>query len=266
MNAQVALQQVLRTRYQEIRSRNPSYSVRAFSKKLGLSAGTVSLLLLGKRKASHKLAARIGERLNLDPQERSLFLPSFELSAKRVGDPTHTDTRYLQLTADQFHVVSDWTCFALLNLIKTKGFQSDPAWIARRLGIPKAKVNRVIERLQRLGMLVISPEGKYSRGANRYRTTDDVANSAVRASHYQTLELARDSLDRDPVDARDFTWLTVSLDPKALPEAKSLIRRFQDDFLQLIERNPAAASEVYRMSMQLFPLTRLEPTVPKKRK
>jgi hypothetical protein len=45
------------------------------------------------------------------------------------------------------------------------------------------------------------------------------------------------------------------MDPTRLPEAKALLRRFQDELLELVEKDPNP-TEVYRVAMQLFPLTR----------
>jgi uncharacterized protein (TIGR02147 family) len=251
---QVALQRILQSRLASLRARNPSYSIRAFSKRTGLSPGTLSLVLLGKRKVSKKLAAKVADRLLLDPQERSEVLERFP-RARSGAALEARDPSYLQLTADQFHVVGDWHYFAILNLIVVRGFRNDPAWIGSRLGLPVSKVEAALERLMRLGMVVKKPDGSLVRATPNYRTTDDVANVSLRKSHHQTLELAREALESEPVDRRDFTWLTFPLDSTKLPIAKSMIRRFQDELLAELGRHPEC-DEVYRLGIQLFSLTK----------
>src|SRR3989338_5766288 len=63
MKAQLAIQKILRERFVEFQAKNPAYSIRAFSKRAGLSPATLSLVLNGKRRISHKLADLIAQKL-----------------------------------------------------------------------------------------------------------------------------------------------------------------------------------------------------------
>ena len=213
----------------------------------------MSRILNGKRKISRKLADRISERLLLDPQERSELLEQFPKNTAEKTD--EVETSYLQLTADQYQVVGDWRSFAILGLTEIPGFKNRPKWIAARLGSPVSEVERVLERLKRLGMIEEDKEGNLRRVHSRYRTTDDVSNLSLRKSHYQNLDLARESLDRDPVHERDFSWITFSFDTKKMAQAKTLIRKFQDDLYEIVEKE-AVPNQVYRLAIQFFPLTK----------
>lgn len=251
MNEQLALQNALRSRLENLRIRYPRYSVRAFARKAGISPATLSLILQGKRRVSRKLARQISDRLLFDPQERAEVLrPFLERESRSSSDRS---AEYVQLTVDQYNLIGDWRAFALLNLIKTRSFRNDTRWIARRLAIQPQEVRDTIERLKRLGMLT-EEGGKLRRTAEKYRTTEDVANLSLRRSHQQTLDLAQVSLERDPIQRRDFTWMTFPLDIRKLSLAKTLIRKFQDDLLAALEPD-SEPDEVYRLAIQLFPLT-----------
>ena len=253
MNEQVTIQKMLRTKFEESRIRNPAFSVRAFAKKAGLSPATLSLILNGKRKISRKLAQKLCDKLMLDPTERAQLFIQFEKKHEsEKSDQVGLD--YLQLTNDQYQVVADWKSFAILNLIETKGFKSNNEWIARRLAISLGDVENTIERLKRLEMVSETKSGGLKRAATRYRTSDDVANLSLRKSHHQNLELAQKSLEDVPVDLRDFTWMTLPIDLEKMPQAKEMIRKFRDEFYTLMSRE-AAPTEVYRICVQLFPLT-----------
>lgn len=255
MKEQVALQNALRSRLETLRIRYPNYSVRAFAKKAGLSPATLSLVLQGRRKVSQKLAGRLSEKLHFDPMERAEVLgPQLDKKSKQAAHKKSSPA-YIRLTQDQYRVISDWRAFAILNLIRTEGFESDPAYIAKRLGITAAEAKEAVAHLERLGM-VKWQNGRLSRTAPRYQTTDDIANSALQKSHQQSLELAMRSLENDPVESRDFTWVTFPLDPGKLPEAKALIRKFQDDLLEILGKE-ARPTEVFRLAVQLFPLTKI---------
>ncbi len=253
LKEQIALKEALQSRLDHLRIRYPRYSIRGFAKKAGISPATLSLILQGKRKVSRKLATQLSERLLFDPQERSEVFHSF-LNRKAKNSEQAKETGYIQLSIDQYRLISDWRAFALLSLIKTSGFRSDRQWIAKRLGISAEEAEETIQRLKRLEMLR-ETGGKLQRSVSKYRTTEDVANLSLKQSHLQTVELAHASLENDPVDRRDFTWLTLPFDMSKLAAAKTLIRKFQDDFCALMEEN-AEPTEVYRMAIQLFPLTK----------
>jgi transcriptional regulator with XRE-family HTH domain len=259
MKAQAALQKILITRYEELRMKNPHYSQRAFSKRLGLSAGATNEVFRGRRKVSLKIASQIAERLNLDPQERAELFSAYP----KVGEPVgKEDPMYLQLSVDQFKVIGDWYHFAILTLMRSKGFKSDPTWIARRLRLSRATASSAIELLKRLGMIQEDFSGKLTRSKTRYRTSDDVSNFSVRKAHSDYLQNARQALDEIPVGRRDFTSLMMSLDLEQLPKIKERIRVFQDELSKEFETKPNR--EVFQLLVQLFPLTQIQEEEPGK--
>ena len=255
MKEQLVLQKILRNRLEDLKSKNTSYSLRAFSKRTGLSPTTLSLVLNGRRKVSKKIIQKICERLTLDPLERSAFT-QFNRS---LASQDEVDFSYLQLTADQFHVASDWHCYAILSLIKITGFKNDTKWIAARLGSTESKAKDALERLKRLELVEETSKGQLKRTRMNSKTTDDVANASLRKAHEQTLELARRSIEKDSIEHRDLSSLTFPMNKNKMEKAKSLIRKFQLELMQTLQEE-GPADEVYRLAVQLFPLTQIEPT------
>lgn len=235
-------QSKLQRKFFEIRAKNPAYSLRAFARKLELSPSSLSEILNGKRKLSRSIASRISDRLSLDPQERADFLGRDK------------STRYTQLSMDQFHAIADWWHYGVLSLMNTQEFKPRAAWMAKRLGLPKNVIADAWTRLERLGLIVRDETGAFRRGQPAYRTTDDVASPALRRSHAANLDLGKLSLESDPVELRDFTAITMAIDPTKLPEAKKLIRAFQDDLSALVESGER--THVYKFCTQLIPLTK----------
>lgn len=157
---------------------------------------------------------------------------------------------------DQYRVISDWRAFAILNLTQTTDFKDDAKWISDRLGISLDAVKETVALLERLEM-ISKENGTFKRTKSRYKTTEDIVNLSLQKSHQQTLELAKVALESNPVEIRDFTWLTFPMDTKKLKLAKTLIRKFQDEFLELMEEK-CSADEVYRLAIQMFPLTKVK--------
>ena len=267
MEAQGAIQKLLREKFDESRNTNPQFSLRAFSARAGVSPGALSEILEGRRRVSSDLARRIAERLYLDPQDRAELLKLFpqkraykkrEMDAVNEGARLNdeADKSYLRLSAARYRIIGDWEHFAILSLIKTRNFKADPAWIGKRLGISTKSAESAIERLLSVEMIEKTENGGLRRTSTRFRTQDDQLDYSLQRSHLRTLELAAESLKRDSVHQRDFTTVTLPIHPKKLSMAKELLRKFQDEFCVQVESDET--TEVYRLSMQLFPLTRLD--------
>jgi uncharacterized protein (TIGR02147 family) len=254
MNEQLAFQDLLNTRLTELRVKNPAYSMRAFAKKSGLTSSALSEILRGKRRVSRELAGRVAHRLCLAPDQKAKLLGLFPEKLAYDSAAREKAIEYTQLSMDHFHVISDWYHFAILSLIETGGYRHDPEWVARRLGIKVAEGRAALDRLERLEMITVDKRGRATRHDVHYATSDDVASASLRKLHAQNLELARRSLEEDEVQERDFTAVTLAIDPKDLPEAKKMLREFTDRFTQRLERG--AKKEVYKLCLQFIPLSK----------
>ena len=257
MNEQLAIQHLLQRKLFEARAKNPSFSLRAFAKKLKIGAGPLSQILAGNRRVSLKMAARLCDALFLDPSEKTRVLTHFTSRIKSASKPgAINQDDLLRLTADQYKVIADWYNYAILSLITTKNFSADPQWIADRLGITKTEATQSLERMLRLEMIAVDANGKWSRTKAKYETCDEVANISARMANLKSLDLAKASLERDAPHLRDFTSITVPTHTRLLPKAKKLIRKFQHQMMALMMSEPES-TEVYRMSIELFPLSKL---------
>ena len=264
MNAQIAIQKLLQERLAEAQRTNPRFSIRAFAGKVGVHFAALSSILNGRRNVSRKLASRIADRLYLDPQQRAELLALFpqekRVARGRAEGVTSSEVLqpgYLQLGAQQFRIAAEWEHFAVMSLLQCSEYESTAEWIARRLNITETRARQVIQRLIELELVFIDETGSLKRSENNYRTPDDFADVSLKKSHEQTLDLARESIYRDSVEERDFTSVTVAVNPKNLRTAKELIRKFQDELCDKLE--DGRRTEVYRLSVQLFPLTALSP-------
>jgi Mn-dependent DtxR family transcriptional regulator len=251
MNEQIEIRKILREEMSRLKEHNPAYSLRAFAKKLGLPPPAVSEILNGKRNITLRMATRIFDRLCIDPQ-RAQGLMSGLRDWGSVKPPVAQKV-FLQLQADQFHVISDWWHFAILSLAETRDFDGRPDAIAARLGISVTEAQQATTRLIRLNLLKAESDGKLSVTGIQLRTATDVADRSVRKGHHQSFELAAQSLDQDPVDIRDFSGITMAIDPALLPQAKEMIKNFRRSLCEFLEKSDKR--EVYQLSIQLFPLS-----------
>ena len=240
--------------FQQAKTRNASYSLRAFARKLKMAPSALSEILRGKRAISKANAEKILTELYVAPIEREKLLEPFLNCRKNSGVHPRSQTA-IQLEMDQYRAIADWYHFAILSLAETQGFKSDSEWIATRLRLSVKVVDEAIERLTRLELLRRDELGTLFPTGISYSTPDGIAERSLRRGHDNNLEHARLSLERDSVADRDFTAMTMAIDPSKLPEAKKRIRRFQNELCAFLESD--RKSEVYKICLQLFPLTNL---------
>ncbi len=229
---------------------NGRYSLRSFARDLGMSPGELSEILRGKRKLSLKAAAKISEVLGFSAEEERYFYRLLRSSESANSRPTQLTTE--TLSVDLFHVVSDWYCFAILNLAETPGFLWDAAKIAKRLGITAQEVRDALLRLERVGL--IESDGTSFRVAKDFVfTSEGVPSEAIRHYHRSLLEKAKSAVDVQPVFERYMSGLGLSLDQKDLGDLHKDFALFMQQIAK--KYGNRKGSEVYHLELAFFRLS-----------
>ncbi len=232
----------LTNEFANAKAKNPSYSLRAFSSRIGIQASALSEILNGKRIISKKMGQRILSGLGINPLE-------FENILSGTGEGIEAN-----LSLDYFKAISDWYYFAILSLAEVPNFKADPVWISTRLNISKRDAKTALERLVKLEMLIVKEDGSYEASGIQYKTPTDILNVSLKNHTIQALELASDSIVNDPVEERDFSTITMAIDPSQIDVAKKMIKSFRRRLSKRLETGDK--KEVYKLAIQLFPLSR----------
>jgi len=237
---------------------NPRYSQRAFARDLGLSPGEVSEVMRGVRKLSLRSVLRVAKALSLNEAEtRHLgYLVQYERASGEDKEILPGPARRQELSTTMFNVVSDWYCFAILNLADTEGFRWNPKWIAKRLGISATEVSAALDRLEQVG-LVDRKKGKYEICKDYVLSPDGIPSEAIRNFHRQILQKASRALDLQKITERDISGVGFAVDPKSLPAMKREISAFLDGIVAKYGRG-RNLREVYQCEVALFRLTEPE--------
>ena len=243
--------------FEKARCKNPAYSLRAYSRKLKIPVSALSGILAGKQRIAKKTGEKIVQALALAPerQDRILSALKYRSDSPKSGKKSSFLSDGSLIDMDQFHLISDWYYFGILSLAITDGFQGEAPWVAERLGINKQMAKTALLRLERLGLLVRESKGagRFLPTGKQFKTTHAVPNTFVRKHHLQNLELSKRSMEEDAFEECDFSSMTMAVDKTRLPKAKEMIREFRrklNDYLEAGEKK-----EVYRMCVQLFPLS-----------
>jgi uncharacterized protein (TIGR02147 family) len=244
----------LREDFSKRQRANRAYSLRAYARDLGMPASTLSQVLLGNRPLPLKCTSRVVERIRLNARERTLFTDS--LGKKHVLLDqirlSASDDRFI-LDETYYQIIAEWEHYAALMLFDCDRFPRTEEAIRGRLGLTRLRSQVVVGNLLKFGMLSRDPGGKLERTHPRFRTTEDVASQALRASHRESLEIAQKKLEDVAVELRDFSSMTMAVDPRRIPEAKAVIREFRQKLFELLKAGKR--TEVYQVAIQFYPMT-----------
>ncbi len=227
----------------ERKTKNPGYSLRALARDLQLSVTSLSLIINGKRAPSLKFLKNLQKNISISP----LIYDQLE---QECSEP------YTELDLKVIESIQDWYFFAILSLMEIPKFQSSPKWIGERLNIKPKQAENALKILAELGFIK-NESGKYVlKDAANYRTPSNIPARSIRKSHLQGLDLAKKSLEEIPVKYRHFSASTLAIKKDKVQEVHDKIFKFRRSlgvYLDSGQDNDA----VYRLSVQLFPLSKL---------
>lgn len=230
---------------------NPSYSLRAFAKQLGLESSFLSKLLSGQRSITFQLIERLTEPLLLSPVE----VREFKDHLARSKGTQSAGTKYVDLSLDAFKVIADWHHYAILELTKVEGFHFLPSHIGKKLGISMHEARDAVERLKRLEMLEIDQKTKKLRPAKNFATYGNLFTApAFRKLQKQVLLQAISALEDTPFEKRHQSSLTLAIHSPSLKKAIARIQDFRDELGDVLQPEGKKYDDVYQFSISLFPV------------
>lgn len=235
---------VLKNDLFEIKKKNPRYSLRAYSKKVGLGFGSLSDLLNQKRDLSPKLGKKILEKLALEKEQHHTISTLIEKDLSR---------KVSLLPKEAQSIIENWHYFAILNILELHSAPKNISEIALRLGLPITKVKKGLEALTTWGFLK-RENGTYRFVTNSWQTSDGLPSASIRKAHLDGLSLAARAVEQLPVEMRDVTSLVFNGNSKQIEKVRVEIRKF----IQKVNKIMSVGEEdsVYKFNIQLFPLDR----------
>jgi transcriptional regulator with XRE-family HTH domain len=239
------LRALLKNEYKKRKAKNAAYSVRAFSRDLGLSIGSISEFFNGKRNLSKTSLQKVQQALDIPLIHEKP--PKSALSRNKRHGPA-----YKGLSDGETEIlIASWLPYALLNLPNVRHHSSAPEWLANYFGVPREEVISALKHLQDMKLIKIEAQ-KILRTTQAIITSQDVASKKIRAYHHMTLKKATERLESIAVENREFTAITLSFAKADLLDAKNYIRKFRHQFAERFLST--AADAVYTLSVQFFPL------------
>ncbi len=241
-----AFRRVLEKHFNARRKVNPNYSIRAFANLLKISSSALSAMLSGKRSITSEMCLRLGTGLGMSVEEIQRLVE---------GELDHTP---IELSA--FSVISDWHHYAILELMRTKGFKQDVRWIGQKLKISSTETLCAVNRLKEAGFIKTLDDGRWVEVGDTAKTniTGRTSSAGSRKLQKQILERAICALEELPIDVRDNTSITIAIKPEILSEVIQKIKVFRRSLASFIEEESEALggpTEVYNLGIAFYPLT-----------
>jgi len=249
--------------------KNPSFSMRAWAKQLGMNhVAMLSMVLNRKRKLLPNLSSKISNQFRTSGRFTETEARYFDMlvlfhNASTMDEKNFyegilsslkPDQSFSTLELDKLNIIADWYHAAILEMTSLKNFKSDPQWISLKLGssVNKDQVRAGIERLLRLGLLERNAKGVLKKTTVFLATPTDIPNQSLKKYHSDVILKGVSAIETQSVEKRDITSITFSMDLQKMPEAKKMIRDFRRKLLKFL--GTAEGDSVYQMNIQLFDL------------
>lgn len=222
--------------------KNPSYSLRAYAKYLEIDQSFLSKILNGKRAITEDIEQKLETKLGTVGRLK-------KLSQK---DP------FLSLQEDEYEMISSWSHFAILELMKTKSFKPKVDWVAQQLGIHEQEVKDALERLQRLGFVKLTAKRWVLVSKNHVWTNGAATSSARRKLQMDLTGKSALAIENIPFEHREHASLTVAIDSRRIPELKKKVQGLLRELADYMQPCEQGLDSVYQVNLSFFPITKNE--------
>lgn len=251
---------------------NSSYSLRAFARKLGMSAGGLSLVLNKKKKLSSERAHEIARALELKADEADYFMTLIQLEAAKSDtlrmeylarlkklNPKLSSTKNIKQTMlplEHFKLVSEWYGLAILELLSGVKGKWTASAIQKKLKLTKIEVEVMLERLHKLEM-VEEVGGEFRRVVDTVMVSSHAPNEALRNYYEAVHDLSKESVRTQSPNEKVIGWQVFAFDPAQLED----VRKLTDEYLTKLEELSLQGknkSEVYQAITNVFRISNKE--------
>lgn len=269
--------------YEDQKSRKTGFTYARFSAAVGLnSQNYYKLVMDGQKNLTSENIIRFAKGLKLSEVEADYFeaLVNFNQGGKRLereyyfdrmkrirqrADKVASDERTLE--QDEFEVISNWICNAVIVLTHVRGFRESPHWIRERMYrlASEEEIASVLERLIALGLIARDGSGRLRQTSKTIRTQPELRKISAKFFYEGLLKRGIQALDLTEPKDREFGAYLVGLSRKQIPELKKRVREFLRSLNDWALEN-SDPEQVYAMAFTGFPLTSAEASTPRRTK
>jgi uncharacterized protein (TIGR02147 family) len=256
---------ILLQEYQKKRRHNPRYSARAFARDLNISPSSLSEIFSGKKGISSKLAKKICDILDFPPQTKEVFIISVQISQAKSSSRRQLLNQKLNalVKKSKIHIATtadlstlSWMHFAIIECLKLKDAKPSVEWLAQKLNTDVLQITEALNILQKMKWIEINRDrNKLSVKIARSESAHDVSAAAISDYHQSVLNQATKAIAFLPHTQREYQAVTLNFSSADVSEAKQMIQRFVDEFIDRFGDSDHKDS-VTQLNVQFFKLTK----------
>lgn len=256
--------------WQRRRNEGVAFSLGALARKASVSPAFLSKVFSGQKQMPARLREQFFQLLEVDPMDRARLEWSLVLGAspdslqKQILEIAERDIKNqsfqrpkLVQDPNAWTLLRDWWNVAILELSSCEDFQSDPAWIARRIGVAERKISESIRKLMMHGLLSVTEEGRFFKTESHLSFSPTRSREVVRRYHQQhmrnAIRLLEERKDQNAYKKRNVSGITFTIPRDRVPELLERVNEFLSTTME--EFSSGAPEEVYHLAVQAFSLS-----------
>ncbi len=253
--------------FYESRKKCSAFTWREFTKLAGFSSsGFLKLVCDGKTRLSKVGVEKVLSAMNLSGAQAEYFRAMVSFCDSQQPDVRRTsfermmkiasENRVEFLEAKSFEYFSSWANPALRELAPImKG--ASPLEMGHALvpAISAAEARESLDLQESLGLLKKDECGNYVQTSEGVSSTREVISATVVNMQKQYAHLAAESLERYTREYRHISGMTMGLDREAYERLAAELDAFRKKVAEIVS-NVKSYDRVYRMNLQLFPLSK----------
>lgn len=241
---------VLRMYLKKKRETSPGFSIRALSKRLGVSASFLSRVFNGKKPVPPVLLPKLAKYLDIEPE-------FFTTHAQDKLQTNHPTDDWALTQKDVTQILRNWYYVPILDFLTLKNFNGSIEEISTRLGLTIETTKIALREMQSLDLIRFE-NGRYQKITSKLRITTSKSHATIRRFHDDMLTRAqmelRNSTRDEDFQRRLITGITVTATPEKIQEAKARLAELLHSLANELIAEPG--TEVYHLSAQLIPLSK----------
>jgi len=248
------------------------YTRRAFARRGKVnSPNYIGLVIAGKRKLHATWAQGFAFAAKLEGTERTYLdilvqLENTSLSTERdklLSRLHHLiqDQAIKGLASSQIEIIQQPEAWSIYHLLSIRGPSQDLSWFKNKLRkkMPIDEIRKALKLLIKLDLIKKTETG-YERKNSKIKSPDQLRSAENRIFHRYALAEAREALEEIPIAERNFGSLTIAVGTERTAELQNEVNRFGQMLLEKYGSQHPVAGELFRLNVQLYPLTEKDKT------
>ncbi|MDB5106632.1 MAG: hypothetical protein JWP91_4321 [Fibrobacteres bacterium] len=261
-------QSFMKDYYEARKKQNSFFSYRFMGKVLGMDPGFLVKVMQGKILLPERAIAPVAKLCKLAEKEAEYFEALVHYG--RAKTPDDIKIRFDKLIAlrgmesrplepNQYDYYKKWYHGAIRALLTFWDFQDDYKALAARVhpAISVEEARESVGLLEKTGIISRNSDGKYEVLGPPITTGEKWQSTAIRNYQQESIELALQSLVKDPKGIRDISTVTVAMKFSDLEEIKARIKELRQSIMHMMT-DSGEPDCVYQLNFQVFPMTAVD--------